>query len=265
MGITVRSGRGIEPRDREGAPLALVVNQAFARAHFAGTDAVGKRLVTGSREKPNFWEIVGVADDVRFFGPDQAQTPAVYLPLAQRPARSFYVALRTRGEPTALLAATRRAIAELDPGLAAGNPATMEQRRDDAMRSQRLVATLVGAFSVLALTLAAVGVYGVAAFSVAQRLREFGVRMALGASRRTLIELVLSNAVKLAAVGVVIGLVLAAALGRALASLLFEVQPDDPAVFAGVCALLLVVALVATLAPALRASRVNPTVALRHE
>jgi len=265
MGIRIARGRAFGDADNVAAAPVVIVNSAFARTHFGGEDPVGRRIGTGPADQRTWWQIVGVADDVRFFGVDQAQTPAVYLSLGQRPGGSFTVVLRGAVEPNALLPAVRREIATLDPALALSNLRTMETLVADSQRGSRVVATLVGAFAALALLLAAVGVYGVIAYSVALRTREFGVRMALGAPRALLVRQVLVGGLRLAAGGMAIGTLLALVLGRLAGDLLYEVRPFEPAILASVAALLAATAALATLAPALRASRVDPLVALREE
>ncbi|HET9483875.1 MAG TPA: ABC transporter permease [Xanthomonadales bacterium] len=264
LGARIVRGRAITDAEAAGGPCRAVVNESFARDYLAGREPLGSRFTVGAQE-PIDCEIVGIAGDVRFFGLDQPQTPALYGPLAQFPARQFFVVVRSRGDVGALLAPIRREIAAIDASLALADVQPMTVLVHDALRTPRLVATLTGAFAALALVLAAVGVYGVIAYSVAMRTREFGVRSALGASRRKLVSGVLRRGLALSGLGIAIGVVLSLALGRLVAALLYEVRPGDPGVIAFVSLLLGIVALVACVGPALRASRVDPMVALRQE
>jgi predicted permease len=266
MGIDLLRGRAFTDADSAESGNVVVVNRAFAKAHFGGVDeAIGRRLVTGEGDKRTFWEIVGVAEDVRFFGVEQPQAPSAYLSLAQRPSGFFTVVLRASVDPEALVASIRREIAAIDPSLALANLRTMDGLVSDAKRGPTLIANLVGGFAVLALLLAAVGVYGVMTYAAERRTREFGVRLALGARRGALIGQVLRSGLLLAAIGIALGSVLALALGRAVQDLLYQVSPFEPAILATVAALLGATAVLATLAPALRASRVDPMDALREE
>ncbi len=264
LGTPVLRGRALSRDERADGPCGAVVNEAFARDYLPGRDAVGARFAMGSRE-PVACEIVGVARDVRFFGLDQPQTPAMYLPLAQFPGRQFFVVVRGQGGIAALLPSIRREIAALDPSLALADPQPLTLLVADSLRTPRLVATLTGAFAALALVLAAVGVYGVIAYAVSLRTREFGVRAALGARAGALLSSVLKRGLVLAFAGIALGAALALVLGRLIASLLYEVRAADPAVLGVVSLLLGAVALVASAVPAWRAARVDPTVALREE
>ncbi len=266
MGIRLVRGRAIEEADTLRENAVLVVNRAFVRTYLDDQDPIGRRLGTGPAAERTWWEIVGVAEDVRFFGVEQPQTPAVYLSLGQRPGGGMVVVVvRSATDPDALLPAIRREIAALDPSLALANVASMQRLVDDALAGPRLLATLVGVFGMVALALAAVGVYGVIAYAVGQRTREFGVRMALGAVGGDLLRLVLRNGVRLALAGMVLGIGLALVVGRLIGGLLYEVSPADPAAFAAVAIVLTLVAVLATLAPAWRAARVQPLSALRDE
>jgi putative ABC transport system permease protein len=266
MGIDLLRGRHFSDADTATSAPVVIVNHAFAKTHFGADEAaIGHRLGSGPEDKRTWWEIVGVAEDVRFFGVEQAQTPAVYLSLGQRPAGFFTVVLRAAVDPDALVPAIRREIGALDPSLAISNLRSMDQLVSDSERGPRMVANLVGGFAALALLLAAVGVYGVIAYAVSLRTREFGVRLALGARRGALIAQVMRSGLVLALYGIAIGTVIALALGRAVQDLLYQVQPHEPVILLSVAGLLGGTALLATLAPALRASRVDPMIALREE
>lgn len=262
MQTPLREGRGIARSDHADAPLAVVVNQAFVRDYLAGAAALGRRLNFGSVGEPRWGEIVGVAKDVRFFGLAEAQTPSAYLALEQFPARSLYLVVRSSGEPEALLPALRAALAEVDPQLAV-TPMTMESRLQRSLATPRLVAVLGGGFAALAALLAAVGVYGVIAFVVHSQIREFGVRLALGAQASQLLGHVLGLGLRLALPGVALGIVLSLLLGRSMEHLLYGVGSNDPMVLAAGVLLLGGVALAASLLPGLQASRLAPIQALR--
>lgn len=262
--IPLVAGRGIEPADRDGGQPVVVVNQAFVADYLGGAAAVGQRINFGSDEQPQWLEIVGVAGDVRFFDLAEAQTPSAYLASEQYPTRSFYLVLRSHVDPEAMLAQVRAALAEFDPLLAI-TPMTMQARVDAALSTPRLLAVLTAGFAALALLLAALGVYAVVAYSVSTRVREFGVRLALGSTAQRLLRQVLTGGLRLALAGVLLGAVLSLAFGRILSGLLYEVEPFDPLVLAGVSVLLVLVGLLACLVPALRTLRIAPNTALRYE
>ena len=210
-------------------------------------------------------EIVGVIRQVAVNVGERDRILEIYIPLSQNPWFSAVLAVRTAGDPMAVLPAVKAAIARVDKDQPISSVRTMEEVAAESTSQPRFRAELVGLFAVLALTLAAVGVYGVLAFSVGQRAREFGIRMALGAHGADVLRLVLSGALKMTAGGVAIGLVAAAALTRFLSTLLFAVTPLDAATFLSTAGVLIVVALAACAAPAWRATRVDPAVTLRQE
>jgi ABC-type antimicrobial peptide transport system permease subunit len=215
--------------------------------------------------------VVGVVGDVRHRGLDAEPRPEIYLPHAQFPAgtgtplRTLRIVLRTEGDPAQLTGAMRAAVAQLDPDLPVAEVQTMEEALGTWAAERRLTMMLVGGFALLALSLGAVGVYGVMAHLVVQRTREIGIRIALGALPREILGLVLSQGAWLAGLGIAAGLAGALAATRLLASLLFGVGPTDPATFVATAAALAAVAALASLLPALRALRVDPMVTLRSE
>ena len=265
MRIPMADGRPLGPEDRAGAPRAVVVSEAFARDAWPGARAVGRRL---RMEEPGAPEltVVGVARDARFQRLSGAPEPMLYLPLAQRWTPEMIVQLRAgTGAPRALLGAVQRELRALDPDLPIDEVRTLDEVRTEAMFPARLMATMLAAFGALALGVACVGLAAVVAFAASQRTRELGVRMALGAAAGDVQRLIVADGLRLAAVGVGIGLLLAAAVARLLASQLYGVSAADPLTFVLVPALLGGVALLAAWVPARRASRADPLVALRAE
>ncbi|MFL5580766.1 MAG: ABC transporter permease, partial [Gemmatimonadaceae bacterium] len=259
-GVQLLAGRDISERDREGAPGAVVVNEAFARRHFPGESAIGKRLVRHAwwPGMPETWEIVGVVKGERFLGLDREPEPATYFSYDQFSFGQMWVVVKTTGDPAKFAPALRAAVWRLDRDIPLDDVRTMEDRLGDTVAAPRFTSRLMAAFAAAALLLAALGIYGVLSYTVAQRTQEIGVRMALGAARRSVVGLVVGQGMAPAAIGLVIGLVAAASLTRVLQSMLFEVSPTDPWVFGGTAALLSAGALLAAYLPARRAARVDP-------
>jgi putative ABC transport system permease protein len=261
-GIAMDRGRHFDARDRaDGVPVAIV-SREFARSMFGEQDPIGKR-VRSWRDENLYREIVGVADDVRFFGADDEIRPVFYVPYAQSSWNSMLVMLRTPGDPAALGASAREAVHELDPTLAIGSVRTGEELLSTALAQRRFAATLLGGFAALALLLAVTGVYGVLAYHVAQRRREIGIRMALGAVPAGVARMVVGEAMRVLLLGLVLGLLGAIALSRLLGSLLFNIAPTDPLTYGGAAMLLLLVAFVAPLIPARAAARIEPLRTIR--
>jgi putative ABC transport system permease protein len=241
-----------------------VINEAMARKFWPGQNAIGKRFSPGDDNAP--WiEVVGVVGDVRQFGLGAPAIPETYLPSAQTPDPQMILVVRSAGDVAGLQAAVQHELAGLDPDLPLANPRTMEAIRNDAAGAPRFRTILLGLFAALAMTLAMLGVYGVMSYSVAQRLREIAIRVALGAQKRDVLHLVLGYGLRLTLGGILAGVVVALGLSRFLASLLFGVKPTDPLTFGVSSVLLAVVALLACFLPARRATRVDPLVALRYE
>jgi putative ABC transport system permease protein len=264
MQIPLLSGRFFAATDTPATEPVAILNQVAAQRFFPGQDPVGRRVRAGSGTQP-WLRVVGVVGSVRHDGLQAAPRPELYVAVSQNPPVNPQVVVRATGDAAALAPAIRQAVREIDPAIPLFYVETLEQVRYRSLAQPRFQVYLFGAFAGLALVLAVVGVYGVMAYSVAQRTREIGIRMALGAQRSDVLRLILRHGALLAGVGVAIGLALAFGLSRFLATLLFETSVTDPITYAAVVALLALIALAACLIPAGRASRVDPLVALRHE
>jgi putative ABC transport system permease protein len=264
MGMNVVRGRGIEQTDDEGAGRVVVINQTLARTWFEGQDPIGEWLRLGGAGGPPVpHQIVGVVDDIRHDNLRASPEPEFYTSLPQHPLSRLFLAVRAQGDALALADGIRQAIREVDADQPAWSVTTMRQRLDLAIAPQRSTMLLLAVFAVVATALAIVGLYGVIAFGVAQRARELGIRMALGALATDITGLVLRQAAVIVAAGVAIGLLASAALGGVMGGLLFEIEPADPATLAGVTALLAIAAVIACVVPARRATRVDPAITLR--
>jgi predicted permease len=268
MGLTLVRGRWFTDQDRQENEPVVVINQAAARAFWPDEDPLGQPLqlsISWGFDDDPVRTIVGVVGDARSFSATEPDDPTAYMPNAQFGVDVAYVTMRlARGARTALPAA-RAILSEMDPALAVVDVERMEDVVAEELAPTRFYLTLIGVFSLLALVLAAVGLYGVVAYSVSRRTREIGIRVALGARAEEVVRMVVRDGVAPALIGVVVGLVAALLGGRVLASLLYGVEPGDPATMASVTAILLVVVLVATFVPARRASKVPPSEALRLE
>jgi len=267
MGIPLRGGRFFNSEDRIESRHVLIVNQAMADLVFHSQNPVGKRINFTYTQERHYYEIVGVVANESVTALGAPPVPIVYDCFEQSPSGYFGLAIRTRGEPGALAAAFTRTVRELEPEAPILGLGTMEQLIADSpsMILRAYPAYLIGGFAMVALALAALGLYGVLAFSVAQRTRELGVRIALGAQRGDLLWMVVNNGLKLALLGIALGIGGGFLVAKMIASLLFGVSPTDIPTFAGVGAALCGVALAASYIPALRATRVDPMVALRYE
>ncbi|HVU25752.1 MAG TPA: ABC transporter permease [Opitutus sp.] len=264
MHIPLRMGRAFTAQDREGAPGVCIVNEAFAKRLFPGESALGKVILHG-RDAEIPAEIVGIAADVKSNGLNAAPPDNVYYPHLQLGRPGMAVVARTDGDPAALQALLRSAVASVDKEQPISFFATMDSTVQQSLGVQRIVASLTSGFAAIALVLAAIGLYSVLAYAVTQRTGEIGIRMALGAQRSQIVALILGGGLKLVALGLVTGLAAAAGTARLIQSLLFAVKPFDPLVYAGVTLLFAVIAAIACVLPSLRASRVDPLVALRTE
>jgi putative ABC transport system permease protein len=266
LGTTVHEGREFSTRDNERTARAVIINQFMARSLFPQESAVGKRVQIVNSEQSSEWrEIIGVVADVRYSGLDDATTMTIYTPFAQTPFLWSYLMIRTAVPPTTLIPSVRQAIKASDPTLEPASLRPLDQLVSEAVAQPRFYTFLLGAFAVLAMVLSAVGIYGVLAYTVTQRRREIGVRLALGAARGAVLRMVLWQGLLLTLTGVVIGLVGAWAMTRLLESMLFEVSATDPATFAVISLLLVAIAMLACWLPARRATKVDPMIALRVE
>ena len=257
MGMQVIRGRVFDTTDDENAPPRFIVNEALAERYFPGEDPLGKHI-TYEWFGPQSGEIVGIVGSVRESGLDQAPSPGVYRPHAQDPWPQMSVVLRTTGDPAQLGAAAVAAVRGVDPTLAMPQLRTLEQVVTDTLSRQRLTMFLLAGFAAMSLLLVVIGLYGVISYSVSQRTRELGVRIALGAQRSDVLRLVVTEGMVLVAIGVLIGVAASVAMSRVLAGLLFGVAPTDPWNLLAVASLLTATALVASWFPANRATRIDP-------
>jgi predicted permease len=272
LALPIVRGRAFTADDRPDRPLVAIVNETFARRYLAGRDAVGARLSTRGAEGP-FMEVVGVARDAKYASLGEAPRPFFYVPLVQdfafaQSIGSFVpltVLVRTSGDPALRAADVSQAVQALDPALALQPPRPLSDLLGLSVLPTRLAGLALSAFGAVGLGLAALGLWGVVSQSVAQRSREFGVRLALGAARSHLVGLALGEGSRLVAIGGVLGLVLALLFARAAAGFLYGLPPSDPLTFAVAVAVLLAVALGASFLPARRAGLVDPVASLRSE
>jgi predicted permease len=273
MGISLLRGRFISETDVAGAERVMVISETLARLAFPGQDPIGKRITcceTTPGGKPIWKTVVGVVADVRWQGPGEGVGPEFYLPMAQAPGASWkwnersmtLVARSADGNAASLVPAVRAAVAQIDATLPLYDVASMEERLHESTAAARFLMRLLAALGLSGLLLAAVGVYGVVAYGVAQRTREIGVRMALGATARQVLTLTARGGLRPVALGLVSGLLLSVALTRALASVLRGVSATDPLTFACVAGVLLLTSLIAVYVPSRRAARVDPASAL---
>ena len=272
MGIQLRRGRGIEETDRADALPIVVINRTMAERYFPGEDPIGQRLRLGGDEQGRPWmTVVGTVEDVRHNAVSEEARREMYLPHAQTPTslggapRTLSLVIRTTGtgSPASIAARLREEVARMDPNLPLADVRPLEDIVSAALVQPRFTMVLLAAFAALALVLAAIGIYGVLSYAVAQRTQEIGIRMALGAERGRVLRMVLRQGMTVALLGVGVGLLGAWALARVLASQLYGISPSDPLTFAVVALILVAVALLASFIPARRATRVDPMVALR--
>jgi predicted permease len=270
LGVPLLRGRLFEDADRERRDKILIVNDSMARRYFSGQDPVGQRIKTGDAGPKSSWEtIVGVVADVKYAGLDGAPQPTLYVPYFQTGwpdlSREMFLVVRCGGDPKTVASSLQAAVRELDRDMPLADLHSMNELLANSVSQPRFRTLLLAIFAALALVLSAIGIFGVMAYLVDRRTQEIGVRMALGASRREILRMVMGEGLRVASIGIGIGLIEAFAASRLLKGLLFEVQPADPATFAGVSLMALIVALIACYVPARQAMSVDPMVALRHQ
>jgi putative ABC transport system permease protein len=271
LGIQLSSGRLFNERDRENAPRVAVVNETLARLFFSNTEPIGKRIRLGNERGPFPWlTVVGVTRDVKHGGLDKEIRPEMYVPYLQPllpnwNTQTMFLVLRADSDPSKFIPAARGVVQKLDSDQPVYSVSTMEQLLSRSLTPRRVNMWLLGAFAVLALVLSVIGIYGVMSYSVSQRINEIGIRIALGAGTRDVLKLVIWRGMKLALIGVAIGLIGAFLITRTMERLLFNVSTTDTLTFVVISILIIVVALMACLIPSRRATRVDPIVALRYE
>jgi putative ABC transport system permease protein len=265
MRIPLKRGRLFTDQESAEMRHVVVVNEAFAEKNFPGEDPLGKRVVINMKDDNQPCEIIGVVGDSKHMKLDAKTEPMSYWPHPELTYSGMTLVLRVQGEPTAIANAARNVIRTLDPEQPIADVRTMENLIGTSVARARFNTLLLTIFAVVALLLASLGIYGVVAYSVAQRTREIGVRMALGARRMDVLRLVVRRGMTLALGGVALGVPASFALTRLMETLLFNVSATDPLTFAGIPLLLIFVALLACLIPARRAAKVDPMVALRYE
>jgi putative ABC transport system permease protein len=266
MGIRLLRGRLFTGADTEKAPPVIIINEQLARRIWPSENPIGKRVKQGMPEEKGPWrEVVGVVNDVKMNGAERPMTLQTYVPFSQMPEDALRVVVRAENNPGSLGAAVEQAIHAIDKELPVYSTFTMDQVLGQSRAQRRLILVLLGSFAALALLLAAVGAYGVIAYVVRQRTHELGIRMALGAQTADVLTMILGQGMKLALIGIGLGMILAFAFTRWMKSLLFEVRPIDPLTFGLIALLLLFVALLACWIPARRATKVDPLMALKYE
>lgn len=268
LGIRVLQGRAFTDADREELPRVAMINALAAEQLFHGADPVGRRFIFGhlkANEAPQWLTIVGVVGDTRMYGLANPSRLEIYVPFRQAAANAMTLLVKSRQDPSAVVSAVRGVVASIDKEQPIFAIATMDEVVNTSVATRRVTLILLGLFSALALTLAGIGIYGVISYSVAQRTREIGIRMALGAQRRDVLRLVLAQGWKISAAGIVIGSVVSLALTRLMVNLLYSVSANDPGTFTAVVAVLALIATVASYVPARRTARVDPQMVLRQD
>jgi putative ABC transport system permease protein len=269
IGIPLKRGRMFTDDDKLATPQVVLLTESAAHQYFPNEDPIGKTITLGwgrGQGKPRAGgEIVGIVGDIKDAGLNEPNAPQLYMPYRQWPVDSMGIVIKTTTPPDALTAAVRREVHAIDPNLPVSNIGSLEQLISESISQPRFYMTLLTVFATVALALAAIGIFGVLSYAVSQRTREIGIRMALGAPGRTVVNLIVRQAMVLVVSGVAAGTIAALFLSQTIAKMLFGVTPSDPVTFAGVAAVLMAVALFAAYVPARRATRVDPIIALRAE
>jgi predicted permease len=267
MGIPLLQGRFFTEADKKDAPMALIINRAMAERYWPHEEVIGKRIsFDDAPKKDSDWiTVVGVVGDVKDQPNSPGAEPAFWWSEFQASEPDMSIAVRTRSDPRQAVDSLRDAVHQLDPALAVADVKLMDSVVDTSVSTPRFAFVLVGLFAALAIVLAAIGAYGVIAYTVSQRTPEFGLRVALGAQRSDLLRMVLVQSAKLAVPGTILGVLLALSLGRVVQNLIYGVSPTDPVILSTVVLLVLTVALIASYVPARRASRSDPMATLRAE
>jgi predicted permease len=266
MGIPLERGRLFTEADAAGTPRVAIISETTARGMWPNEDPIGKRIQLGGRHEDRPWaEIIGIVGDVHQYGLDSPATPQAYLLYTHEPFTRPCLVIRSRLNTDALTHEIEGQVRALDKNVPMWNPAPMGEILSGSLSRRRFTAGLFSCFGFLALLLAAIGIYGVMAYQVAQRTGEIGIRMALGAQRRDVLTMVLSGGGRLVSLGIGFGLCGAVGLSRVLRSQLYGIGPNDPQTLFGVVMLVMLVALLACFAPTRRATRVDPVAALRYE
>jgi putative ABC transport system permease protein len=265
MGIPIRRGREFDESDVAKGRMVAIVDEVLANKYWKGLDPIGKRVGYGSDENPRWLEVVGVVGHVMQNSPKDDEHTQLYQPFAQASFTQLGLAVKTRGDPLALIPALRKVVLGIDPQQPIFNVRAMDERLSGSSSQPKFLSLLLGLFAAVAATLAAVGIYGVMSYTVAQQTRELGIRMALGAETGNVLRLVLNRGLVMAGIGIALGVGGSLALGKVMSTQLFQTKAADPVVFGVVSLGLVIVALLATMIPARRAMRVDPIVALRSE
>jgi putative ABC transport system permease protein len=265
MGIRILAGREFDRRDRAGMPKRLILNQAAAQKFYPGENPIGKRMVVAWGQAPNDMEIIGVSADIRHNGLDNRPDPCVFVAQAQQPSAFMSLLVRSRGTPANLTSEVKEQVRAVSPSQGIQDVQSMDTILSDSIARPKLEVVILGVFGSVALLLACVGIYAVISYSVEQRTREMGIRLALGAAPGSILGMVLREGLLLAVAGIGAGLAAALVLTRYLATLLYTIRPTDPPVYAAVSAILALAALAGCYFPARRATRVDPVVVLREE
>jgi predicted permease len=267
MQVPLLAGRSFTEEDDGAHPLVGIVNETLVKHYFSSaTAAIGRSVAQGAGNHLQYMTIVGVSRDAKHANLREAAPPTLFIPLRQqKTVDQLYLYLRTTTPPEQTFAIVRQAMKQIDPGLAVDAMRTMDDQIETTLSNERMIELLAISFGLLATVLAGIGLYGVLAYSTAQRTKEIGIRIALGSSRFGVTRLVLADVLRLAGIGIVVAVPCSAMLGRLLRSQLFGVSTADPFTLGAVVLLIAVVALVAAIVPARRASSVDPTTALRVE